>query len=127
MNHDLDLPARDQDTSRSTPGARTPLVFGATGFIGRWLVKELLAQGVPTTAAVRSSASAGRLAAWLEDHGVAGRPARGPTPWISLRCEPRASTIALSSTVAFLILASTATSSASSSAAMRRHSRSSPP
>ena len=44
----------------------------------------------------------------------------GPTPWRSIRCEPRASTMALSSAVAFLILASTAISSASSSAAMRR-------
>ena len=71
MNDDLDIPTRDQDTSRSTPGARTALVFGASGFIGRWLVKELLAQGIATTAAVRSSASGGRLAAWLEDHGAA--------------------------------------------------------
>jgi nucleoside-diphosphate-sugar epimerase len=71
MNDDLDIPTRDQDIVRSTPGARTALVFGATGFIGRWLVKELLARGFPTTAAVRSSASGGRLAAWLEDHGAA--------------------------------------------------------
>ena len=71
MNHELDIPTGDQDTSRSTPGARTALVFGASGFIGRWLVKELLAQGIATTAAVRSSASGGRLVAWLEDHGAA--------------------------------------------------------
>jgi len=71
MNHGLDIPGRDQDSRSTTPGARTALVFGATGFIGRWLVQELLAQGIPTTAAVRSSASGGRLAAWLEDHGAA--------------------------------------------------------
>jgi dihydroflavonol-4-reductase len=46
-------------------------VFGASGFIGRWLVKELLGQGVPTTAAVRSPASARRLMTWLEDHSAA--------------------------------------------------------
>ena len=44
----------------------------------------------------------------------------GPIPWMSIRRESRASTMALSSAVAFLILVSTATSSASSSAAIRR-------
>ena len=34
------------------------MVFGASGFIGRWLVKELLSQEVTTTAVVRSDASA---------------------------------------------------------------------
>ena len=71
MNPELDIPARAQNTTRSSPGARTALVFGATGFIGRWLIKELLAQGIPTAAAVRSSASGDRLAAWLKDHGAA--------------------------------------------------------
>lgn len=50
---------------------RTALVFGASGFLGRWLVKELLDQGVRTTAAVRSAASGGALVSWLEDRGVA--------------------------------------------------------
>ncbi len=44
----------------------------------------------------------------------------GPTPGRFISREPRARTMALSSAVAFLIFASTATSSASSSAAMRR-------
>lgn len=47
--------------------SRSALVFGATGFLGTWLVKELLNQGVETTAAVRSTASAGRLTRWLSD------------------------------------------------------------
>ena len=50
---------------------RSALVFGASGFLGRWLVTELLDQGVPTTAAVRSAASARALMSWLRDHGVA--------------------------------------------------------
>jgi len=44
----------------------------------------------------------------------------GPTPRRSINRDPRASTITLSSAVAFLILASTATSSASSSTTMQR-------
>ena len=44
----------------------------------------------------------------------------GPTPWMSINVEPRATTRVLSSAVAFLIFASTATRSASSSAAIRR-------
>lgn len=51
--------------------ARTAVVFGATGFIGKWLVKELIEQGVSTTAAVRDAGSAGRLLDWLEQHGTA--------------------------------------------------------
>jgi len=45
-------------------------VFGATGFIGRWLVRELLGQDIPTTAAVRSPAAAHRLMSWLAHHGA---------------------------------------------------------
>ena len=58
---------------------------------------------------------------WLkryEDEGFLAATT-GPTPWSSINVEPRARTIALSSAVAFLILASTATSSASSSARLR--------
>ena len=51
-------------------GSRAALVFGASGFIGRWLVKELLGQGVATVAAVRSPASARQLITWLADHDV---------------------------------------------------------
>jgi nucleoside-diphosphate-sugar epimerase/pimeloyl-ACP methyl ester carboxylesterase len=61
----------------TTTGSRHALVFGATGFIGRWLIVELSAQGVRTTAAVRSVESAESLNGWLLDHGV-------PTgvPWV---------------------------------------------
>jgi nucleoside-diphosphate-sugar epimerase/pimeloyl-ACP methyl ester carboxylesterase len=51
---------------------RHALIFGASGFIGRWLARELLSQGVRVTAAVRSEKSAEQLNAWLRDHG---RPA----------------------------------------------------
>lgn len=49
---------------------RRAVVFGASGFLGGWLVKELLEQGVHTTAAIRSAASAQRLTTWLEVHGT---------------------------------------------------------
>lgn len=50
--------------------SRTALVFGASGFIGRWLVRELLLQGVTVVAAVRTAGSHARLAEWLRSHGV---------------------------------------------------------
>jgi dihydroflavonol-4-reductase len=61
-------------TTNSTP-ERTAVVFGASGFIGRWLVKELLDQGVPTTAVVRSDASGRGLLAWVARHDTAEVPA----------------------------------------------------
>ncbi|SCG40007.1 alpha/beta fold hydrolase [Micromonospora coxensis] len=51
---------------------RRALVFGATGFLGRWLIVELTAQGIPVTAAVRGADSADRLSGWLGRHGVTG-------------------------------------------------------
>jgi len=54
---------------------RTAIVFGASGFIGRWLVKELLSRGVPTTAVVRSDTSAAGLLRWLDEHDARARPA----------------------------------------------------
>ena len=51
---------------------RHALVFGASGFIGRWLVVELVSQGVRVTPAVRSATSADELETWLRDHGVEG-------------------------------------------------------
>lgn len=51
---------------------RRALVFGATGFLGRWLIVELAAQGIPVTAAVRSADSADQLSVWLGIHGVTG-------------------------------------------------------
>lgn len=50
---------------------RRALVFGATGFIGRWLAKDLLDQGIRTTAAVREAGRAQYLRGWLEGHGAA--------------------------------------------------------
>ena len=65
------------DPSAHRPGVRPPrtaLVFGATGFIGRWLVMELLVQGVATTAVVRSDRSAEDLLSWLAAHDVPAAP-----------------------------------------------------
>ncbi|TFC89926.1 alpha/beta fold hydrolase [Cryobacterium sp. TMT3-29-2] len=50
--------------------SRTALVFGASGFIGRWLVRELLARGVAVVAAVRSERSYAQLSLWLAAHGT---------------------------------------------------------
>ena len=55
-------------------GRRTAVVVGASGFIGRWLVKELVSQGVRTTAVVRSETSAAHLLHWLDEHDAAARP-----------------------------------------------------
>jgi dihydroflavonol-4-reductase len=49
---------------------RTALVFGATGFIGRWLTAQLLGERMEVVAAVRSATSAERLLDWLIDHRV---------------------------------------------------------
>ena len=53
---------------------RTALVFGASGFVGRWLVMELLVQGVATKAVVRSDRSAQQLLSWLDGHDVPAAP-----------------------------------------------------
>ncbi|RKT19667.1 male sterility protein [Streptomyces sp. 1114.5] len=50
---------------------RTPprtLVLGATGFLGRWLLLELLFRGEPVAAAVRDSDRAAALRHWLRAH-----------------------------------------------------------
>lgn len=52
-----------------TEVGRHALVFGATGFLGRWLIVELASQGVLVTAAVRSAESADQLSAWLSSRG----------------------------------------------------------
>ena len=50
------------------------LVFGATGFIGRWLVAELLGRGRTVAVAVRGGADRGEeLRGWLREHGVDAR------------------------------------------------------
>ncbi|MFJ6385723.1 SDR family oxidoreductase [Kitasatospora sp. NPDC092039] len=48
------------------------LVLGATGFLGRWLLLELLTRGEPVAAAVRGPGSADALRRWLHDHGADG-------------------------------------------------------
>ncbi|WP_183098715.1 alpha/beta fold hydrolase [Nocardioides pelophilus] len=50
---------------------RHALVFGASGFIGRWLARELLSQGVRVTIAVRSETSGDQVDVWLREHGHA--------------------------------------------------------
>ncbi|WP_055489173.1 SDR family oxidoreductase [Streptomyces sp. TP-A0356] len=50
------------------------LVLGATGFIGRWLLRQLLAQGLPVAAAVRGgSRRDGELRQWLRSRGADDR------------------------------------------------------
>ncbi|WP_200871911.1 SDR family oxidoreductase [Actinomadura welshii] len=47
------------------------LVVGATGFIGRWLVAELLGQGRAVAVTVRGAdARGGELRSWLREHGA---------------------------------------------------------
>jgi nucleoside-diphosphate-sugar epimerase len=58
----------------SAPAPRVGLVFGASGFIGRWLVMELLTRGVATTAVVRSTGSGVALRDWLDAHDVTAVP-----------------------------------------------------
>ncbi|MFE4198409.1 SDR family oxidoreductase [Paenarthrobacter sp. NPDC056912] len=53
---------------------RHALVFGATGHIGKWLVRELLQQGVRVTTAVRTVESFDTLVSWLRDHDAGGSP-----------------------------------------------------
>ncbi|MFB7469708.1 SDR family oxidoreductase [Kitasatospora sp. NPDC056184] len=53
----------------------TSLVLGATGFLGRWLVLELLGRGEPTAATVRPGAGrSDELRRWLRAHGVDDHP-----------------------------------------------------
>lgn len=76
-----DFPRPRQDSP--DPGAARPsplpaqpetLVLGATGFIGRWLVLELLGRGVPVAAGVRGGhARDGELRRWLREHGADDR------------------------------------------------------
>ncbi|MFJ4186581.1 SDR family oxidoreductase [Kitasatospora sp. NPDC089509] len=46
------------------------LVLGAGGFLGRWLVLELLGRGEPVAAAVRDPANGTALRDWLREHGA---------------------------------------------------------
>jgi nucleoside-diphosphate-sugar epimerase len=55
------------------------LVFGATGFIGRWLVRQLLHDGGSVVVAVRSEERAVVLRRWLAAHDVDTRRLRSVT------------------------------------------------
>ncbi|MFD0278846.1 alpha/beta fold hydrolase [Kitasatospora sp. NPDC127111] len=60
------------DPSSPPPAPRT-LVLGATGFLGRWLVLELLQRGEPVAAAVRDGRGGARdqdLRGWLRAHAA---------------------------------------------------------
>ncbi|WP_166877320.1 SDR family oxidoreductase [Salinibacterium sp. ZJ450] len=48
--------------------ATESLVFGATGFIGRWLVRQLLLEGEAVVAATRTASGATALRHWLHEH-----------------------------------------------------------
>ncbi|MEV7770007.1 SDR family oxidoreductase [Kitasatospora sp. NPDC086791] len=72
------------------PPPRT-LVLGATGFLGRWLVLELLTRGEPVAVTVRGTGRAAALRRWLHEHDADGtalttvtadltRPGLGLTP-----------------------------------------------
>jgi dihydroflavonol-4-reductase len=64
---------REPDENHEEPTMKTnrhALVFGATGFIGRWLTKELLDQGIPTTAALRNINRLPSLREWLTDRST---------------------------------------------------------
>ncbi|WP_141577727.1 SDR family oxidoreductase [Actinomadura sp. WMMA1423] len=55
-------------------GSADALVFGATGFIGRWLAAELLGRGRTVAVAVRDGAErGGELREWLRERGVDDR------------------------------------------------------
>lgn len=57
-----------------TPPPPHTLVLGAGGFLGRWLLLELLRHGEPVAAAVRTAESDAALRAWLREHDA------DPTP-----------------------------------------------
>ncbi|MFF0415409.1 SDR family oxidoreductase [Kitasatospora sp. NPDC004745] len=52
----------------SAPPPPRTLVLGAGGFLGRWLVLELLTRGEPVAAAVREPDRGGELRRWLRTH-----------------------------------------------------------
>ncbi|MFF2145967.1 SDR family oxidoreductase [Kitasatospora sp. NPDC058190] len=53
-----------------TPPPPRTLVLGATGFLGRWLLLELLGQGGAVAAAIRDTGRDTALRAWLREHGA---------------------------------------------------------
>ncbi|MET9614663.1 alpha/beta fold hydrolase [Kitasatospora indigofera] len=68
------MPTPSNPTPTTPPAPAPPptaLVLGATGFIGRWLVLELLSSGRTVAAAIRGGAKRdGELRKWLGEHGA---------------------------------------------------------
>ncbi|MER6301645.1 SDR family oxidoreductase [Kitasatospora sp. NPDC001539] len=58
----------------ATPPPPRTLVLGANGFLGRWLVLELLTRAEPVAAAVRDARRATDLRHWLREHGADTAP-----------------------------------------------------
>ncbi|MFC5889450.1 alpha/beta fold hydrolase [Kitasatospora sp. CM 4170] len=74
-------PGTDPAAAPASPPTPPPpprtLVLGATGFIGRWLVLELLRRGEPLAAAVRGGRDTAKdreLRRWLRAHGADDAP-----------------------------------------------------
>ncbi len=63
-------PHASTQSAPSAPNGRTVLLFGATGFIGRWTTKELLDQGAAVTAALRNPTAADKLISWCQERGT---------------------------------------------------------
>ena len=58
--------------------AQTPvLVTGATGFVGRWVVADLVRRGVETIGLARHASGAGTIACDLRDHAQVARVLAG--------------------------------------------------
>ncbi len=54
----------------SFTAGRNVVLFGATGFIGRWTTKELLDQGASVTAPLRDPKAADELRGWFRERGT---------------------------------------------------------
>ncbi len=62
-----------EPSSACVPSATTSrkvVLFGATGFIGRWTTKELLDLGASVTAPLRDPKAADELSGWFREHGT---------------------------------------------------------
>ncbi|WP_053174322.1 alpha/beta fold hydrolase [Nonomuraea sp. SBT364] len=55
---------------QNATGAPDTLIFGATGFLGRWTLLHLLEQGRDVAAVVRDPTRDHELRAWLREHGT---------------------------------------------------------
>lgn len=62
-----------EPSSACVPSATTGrkvVLFGATGFIGRWTTKEVLDLGASVTAPLRDPKAADELSGWFREHGT---------------------------------------------------------